>query len=59
MLENEKNYNFEIIFVDNASNDGSLEKLKDLILGNISDNIKIKIISVTKTLDIKITSCWL
>ena len=50
ILENEKNYNFEIIFVDNASNDGSLEKLKDLILDNIEtkNNIKIKIISFTR-----------
>jgi len=47
-LSNNKNYNFEIIFVDNASKDGSLQIIKELINQNFEQNIKIKIISFTR-----------
>jgi dolichol-phosphate mannosyltransferase len=48
ILSELKSYNFELIFVNNASEDDSLECLKELIAANCDQNVKIKIISFTR-----------
>ena len=50
VLDSKNDYDYEIIFVDNASDDGSLEKLKNLTINlpKKKNDYKIKIISFTR-----------
>ena len=50
VLDSANEYDFEIIFIDNASDDGSLEKLKDLLkkLSSKQNLYKAKVISFTR-----------
>ena len=48
VLSDNTDYNYELVFVDNASKDGSLEIIKELIDQNVEKKIKIKLISFTR-----------